>query len=249
MTAFKDHFSGHASNYARYRPVYPPELFEYLASLCDIRETAWDCGTGNGQAAVELAPYFESVIASDPSEAQISNALPHPKVEYRVMPAERTDMLSGSLDLITVAQAMHWFDTDLFYEEVRRILKPSGIFTMWCYKFFEAAPEVDESVQRFYHEVVYEFWPPERKKVEDFYQSIPFPFNRIETPQFYMAQHWNLDDLMGYVYTWSATQRYLKKNDAGTLNDLRAELTGIWPTSADEEITFRWPIYLFAGQQ
>ena len=247
MKNFQDHFSNHSEDYARYRPTYPVELFRFLAELCPENHVAWDCATGNGQAAVKLAPFFPKVIATDASAAQISNAEKHANVEYRTVPAEASGIASASIDLITVAQAIHWFDTGRFYTEVKRVLKPSGIFTMWCYKFFEATPEIVETTQRFYFEVVYPYWPPERKILENLYRDVPFPFTRLETPAFYMAHHWNLNDLLGYVHTWSATQRFIKDNGTVPLQTLSEDLQAVWE-NPEEIKEFKWPIYLFAGK-
>jgi ubiquinone/menaquinone biosynthesis C-methylase UbiE len=151
---FKDHFSGQAADYAKYRPDYPRELFAYLASLTPTRQWAWDCGTGNGQAAVGLAAFFDRVVATDASEKQILNAERNARIDYRVAPAGRSDLDSSSIDLVTVAQALHWFDLDAFYIEAKRVLKPRGALAAWCYNLLEIAPEIDAIVNRFYHEIV-----------------------------------------------------------------------------------------------
>src|SRR5881396_1266583 len=205
---FKDHFSKQAADYANFRPRYPRELFEYLGSVAPSRALAWDCATGNGQAAVELATVFDHVIASDASKKQISNAQPHERVEYRVAPAENSSIKSGTVDLIMVAQALHWFDLDPFYAEAGRVLKPDGVLAASAYNLLQIEPAIDEIVNRYYHEVVGPFWPPERKLVEQF-ADLPFPFHEIDSPKFEMAAHWNLHHLLGYLRTWSSTQRFI----------------------------------------
>jgi ubiquinone/menaquinone biosynthesis C-methylase UbiE len=179
--SFKDHFSAQAADYAKFRPGYPRELFNYLASIAPGRQLAWECGTGNGQAAVALASVFDRVIATDASEKQITNAEPHERVEYRVAPAEDSGIESETLDLIMVAQALHWFDLERFYAEARRVLKVNGVLAASAYNLLHIEPTVDEIVNRYYYEVVGPFWPPERKLIEQF-ANLPFPFHKIDPP-------------------------------------------------------------------
>ena len=176
--SFKDHFSKQAADYAIFRPGYPQELFTYLGTIAPSRQLAWDCGTGNGQAAVELASGFDRVIATDASEKQIANAEPHEHVEYRVAPAENSGIESETIDLIMVTQALHWFDLDRFYAEARRVLKPDGVLAASAYNLLRIEPAIDEIANRYYYEVVGPFWPPERQLVERF-ADLPFPFDEI----------------------------------------------------------------------
>jgi SAM-dependent methyltransferase len=243
---FKDHFSKQAADYAKFRPRYPREMFEYLGTVAPSLERAWDCGTGSGQAAVQLAEVFNRVIATDASEKQIRNAQPHARVEYRVAPAEQSGLESSSVDLIMVAQALHWFDFSRFYDEVSRVLKNNGVFAASAYKFFHITPEVDELVnKRYYHEIVGPFWPPERVLVEKF-ETLPFPFPEIKTPSFEMIAEWNLEHLLGYLRSWSATQRFIAANRRDPLEEIAAELGAAW---GDTTRTRRviWPLTLRVG--
>src|SRR5205085_4201212 len=172
---FKDHFSRQAAEYAKFRPRYPKELFRWLGSVAPSNQLAWDCATGSGQAAVELAEMFERVIATDASDKQIANAQQHPRVEYRVATAEDSGLESSSVDLIMVAQALHWFDLEKFYSEARRVLKPDGIIAATAYKLPTGAPPVDAVVNRYYSEIVGKYWPAERRRVENF-EELPFGF-------------------------------------------------------------------------
>jgi SAM-dependent methyltransferase len=242
---FKDHFSRQAADYAKFRPGYPKELFDYLGSIAPSRHFAWDCGTGNGQAAVALASVFDRVIATDASERQISNAQPHARVEYRVAPAENCGIKSEMVDLIMVAQALHWFDLYRFYAETRRVLKPAGVLAASAYNLLQIEPAIDEVVNRYYYEVVGPFWPPERELVENF-ADLPFPFHEIDPPKFEMTAQWNLDYLLGYLRTWSSTQRFMAANGADPLKKIIDELRGAWGNPQQVRSVI-WPLTLRVG--
>lgn len=243
---FKDHFSKQASKYYLYRPHYPPELFEYLASLVKRHETAWDCATGNGQAAYGLAPYFQHVVATDASEKQLAHAIPHEKITYGVAPAEKTDIESGTVDLVTVAQAMHWLDFEKFYAEVKRVLQPDGCLAVWMYNFLRVEAKIDEIINQFYSEIVGPFWPPERKLIETNYQSIPFPFEAISFPQFEMQATWTLDHLLGYLKSWSAVQRYRDQKGIDPVDLIRNDLAKAWGEH-DPARKIIWPLFVRVG--
>ncbi len=149
---FRDHFSGHADRYEAFRPDYPAELFDYLASIAPGHELAWDCATGNGQAALGVAPYFASVIATDASARQIEQARPRENVRYSVSPASDAPTPDASVDMVTVAQALHWFDLPAFYTEVRRVARHDAVLAVWCYEMHSIIPEVDAIVSALYHE-------------------------------------------------------------------------------------------------
>ncbi len=243
---FKDHFSKQAADYARFRPRYPREMFEYLGTVAPSRKLAWDCATGNGQAAVELAEVFDRVIATDASEKQIANAEPHERVEYRVARGEESGMESESIDVIMVAQALHWLDFRRFYAEVRRVLKNHGAFAASAYKFLHITPEIDELVnQRYYQNIVGPFWPPERALVEKF-EELPFPFSEIQTPSFEMIGQWNLEHLLGYLRSWSATQRFIAANKRDPLEEIADELCAAWGDPGQMRKVV-WPLIVRVG--
>jgi len=245
--SFKNHFSKQAADYAKFRPRYPRELFEYLRSTAPSQELAWDCATGNGQAAVQLAELFDHVIATDASERQIANAESHNRVDYRVAPAEASGIESGTIDLIVVAQALHWFDLPRFYDEVRRVSKDRGVLAASAYKLFHITPEIDQLVNdRYYDKVVGPFWPPERALVEKF-DELPFPFPEIKTPSFEMTAEWDLEHLVGYLRSWSATQRFITANNRDPLEEIDGELHAAWgkPQQVRHVV---WPFTLRAGR-
>jgi SAM-dependent methyltransferase len=243
---FKDHFSAHASEYATFRPRYPRELFCYLAAIVDNRQLAWDCATGNGQAAVPLAEFFDRIVATDASTQQIANAEPHQKIEYRVASAESSQIASNSVDLITVAQALHWFDLTQFYAETKRVLRPRGVIAAWTYNLLHIAPPIDRIVNHYYHHVVGSFWPAERVLVEKF-DELPFPFSTFAPPHLEMATSWSLDQLFGYLRTWSATQRFISANKSDPLESIERELRSAWgdPTQLHRVV---WPLTLRVGR-
>ncbi len=251
--AFKDHFSGHARDYADYRPSYPADLAAYLAELGPGRNLAWDCGTGSGQAAILLAEHFDRVIATDPSQQQLHSATPHPRVSYIAATAERAPLADGSVNLVTVAQALHWFDFDRFYDEVRRISRPGAVFATWCYELARITPEVDRWVEHYYRDVVGKYWPPERRHIEEGYRTIPFPFAEIQPPSFTMQAEWMLDEFMGYLSTWSAGQRASRELGYDVLRRAATDADG--PASslpaawgAAERRLIVWPLILRVGR-
>jgi len=242
---FKDHFSKQAAGYAKFRPRYPQKLFDYLRSIAPSRQLAWDCGTGNGQAAVGLASLFDRVIATDASEKQIASAQSHKIVEYRAAPAENSGIESETLDLIMVAQALHWFDLDRFYAEAQRVLKLDGVLAASAYNLLQIEPAIDEIVNRYYYEVVGPFWPPERKLVEQF-SDLPFPFQEIDPSKFEMTAQWNLDHLLGYLQTWSSTQRFIAANKRDPLEAIADDLRAAWGDPGQMRKVV-WPLILRVG--
>jgi SAM-dependent methyltransferase len=246
-TTFKDHFSRQAADYAKFRPTYPQELFDYLGNIAPSRQLAWDCGTGNGQAALGLASMFDGVIATDASEKQITNATLHEHVDYRVAPAEDSGIDSGSVDLIMVAHALHWFDLDRFYAEAQRVLKPDGVLAASAYNLLQIEPAIDEIVNRYYYEVVGSFWPPERKLVERF-ANLPFPFHEIDPPKFEMRASWILPRLVGYLRTWSSTQRFIAAKGSDPLKQIMDDLRAAWG-APEQTRNVIWPLTLRIGRK
>lgn len=245
---FKDLFSAESSNYAKYRPNYPKELFESLAEIAPARTLAWDCGTGNGQAALQLTKYFSSVIATDPSAKQISLATPHSKITYEVGIAERSELKSESVDLITVAQAFHWFRHGEFFHEVRRVLKPGGVLAVWCYELANISPEIDATVQKLYKDVLGPFWEPERRHIENRYKDILFELSEIDAPEFKMSAEWSLDQWVGYLKTWSALKKFSEKfPNRNPIEEILPELKNHWGTAKTRKVV--WPLSVRMGQK
>lgn len=246
--AFKDHFSGHADDYARYRPGYPPPLFDWLARQAPGRSVAWDVGTGNGQVARFLAGHMASVHATDASSQQLARAEGPPNVCFVAEPAERASLADESVDLVTVGQALHWFDLQRFYAEVRRVLKPGGLLAAWTYQLNEIDPAVDDTVSAFYDDVVGSYWPPERVHVERGYRDLPFPFEEIGAPELCLETSWNLSDYLGYVGTWSAVRRYRAQVGEDPLPALGQALAGVWGAPGVTRVV-RWPLALRVGRK
>jgi len=196
-------------------------------------ERAWDCGTGNGQAAVGIAPYFDHVVATDPSGDQLRNAFRHENVEYVQARGEESALVSGSVDLVTVAQAVHWFDVESFFDEVMRVLKRDGVCAVWCYTHTQISPAVDAIVYDFYYNVVGPYWHRERALVDDRYHSLVFPLEEIEPPPFKIQLDWSFDDLVGYLGTWSPVRRYIEANGMDPIEEIRAPLAKAWGDRAE----------------
>ena len=242
---FKDHFSKQSSAYAQYRPSYPAALFEWLVSVAPTRALAWDVATGSGQAAVALATYFDRVVATEPSQSQLANAEKRHNIDYRNEAAEASSLADTSADLITVAQALHWFDLPRFMLEVDRVVKPDGVLAVWCYEVFHCDPVVDVLVNEFYHDTVGPYWPPERRWIEQGYEGLVFPHPRISTPALDMILDWDLAALVGYLGTWSATQRYKEDKGRDPLPELSDRLAAVWGDPAQTK-RVSWPLKLQA---
>jgi SAM-dependent methyltransferase len=249
MTAdFADHFSASAAAYARYRPRYPADLFDWLAALAPRGSVAWDCGTGNGQAATALADRMRQVVATDPSEAQLREAERHVRVHYSAMTAERAALAGGSVGLVTVAQAVHWFDLPRFYAEVRRVLVPGGVVALWSYALGTFGhPELDAAIACFYGVTVGPFWPAERALVEAGYGSLDFPFEEIAPPPAAMTASWSLSHLAGYLSSWSAVRRAAAATGRDPVSDLLGQLEPLWG-DPDAQRLIRWPLSMRVGR-
>ncbi len=248
MTQFKDHFSGHADVYRDARPTYPPELFAWLREQAPDNALAWDCGCGNGQATVALADHFARVIGTDPSANQIRAAEPRANVEYVTEPGEHSTLASASASVITVAQALHWFDHAAFYAEVKRVLKPGGVFAAWAYSdCITGDAAIDRIKDKLYVDLTGPYWPPERVHVDAGYRTIPFPFEEITAPPFAMVARWTLDHLLAYFRSWSATQRFLKDQGHDPVAVIEPDLRAAW---GDARIVrdVRWQFHLRCGK-
>ena len=241
-----DHFSGVSAGYAEFRPRYPRALFEFLASLPAKRELAWDCGAGSGQATLSLAEWFDRVVATDVSARQIAQAPRHPRITWRVEAAESTSIASGTVDLVTIATALHWFDHDLFYAEVRRVAAPGGAIAAWVYTPPRMEGAAGQILRHFAFETLREYWPPERRHVEEGYRNVPFPFERIAAPPLSIVEHWTLERLAGYVRTWSSSARYRERHGSDAVATLEAELEPVWGDAPERKI--EWPLVVLAGR-
>ena len=243
----RDPFSRDSRAYAEFRPRYPAALFAWLAGLVTRHALAWDCATGTGQAAIGLAPHFTRVIATDASAGQVAAAAPHPRIDYRVAPAHASGLTSGTVDLVTVAQALHWIELESFYREARRVAAPGAAIAAWTYGSPEVEPGVDRVLQQFYRETVGPFWPPERRHVETGYAELAFPFQRIPAPGLAIEAGLTFAAMLGYIGTWSATRRYVeaRREDPGPA--LGGTLAPYWGP-ADRVRTVRWPLAVLAGR-
>lgn len=246
--SFPDHFSPVARAYAAHRPRYPEELFDWLARTAPSREVAWDCATGSGQAAAALARRFDRVVATDASAEQIAAAAPDARIEYRVAPAEASGLPAGSVDVVTVAQALHWLDRERFYAEARRVLRERGVLAAWTYgASVFGEPDLDAIHRRFYVDVVGPYWPAERALVEDGYATLEVPFEEIEAPSFAMEAEWPIASFLGYVGTWSAVSRFRRERGVDPIAAFAAELSARWGDPATAR-RIRWPLAIRVGR-
>lgn len=241
MTDFKDLFSVQSQDYAKYRPTYPADLFEYLMTLANPPLRVWDAGTGNGQAAVELAKRFSEVFASDPSEKQIALATRLPNVHYYIEPAEHPTF-EEKVNLITVAQAFHWFKHADFARACQQVAAPGCHLAVWSYAMSSVSPEVDRAVDPLYNGLLGDFWEKERRDVENGYRDIQMPFEEIIAPTLPMKVSWSYERFSGYLGTWSALQKYLKTHPAENLRPYFEEIKKAWGNAPVRELS--WPLHL-----
>lgn len=245
---FKDHFSSASDTYASARPGYPDNLFAYLSSVCEQHDMAWDCATGSGQAAVKLADYFKSVIASDASAQQIRHAQYHPSLDYIVTSAEQSAIASNSIDLASVAQALHWFALPAFSKEVDRTLKCGGVLAAWTYNLLTINPQLDALINHLYSTLLGSYWPAERRLVEEGYQSINFPYPEITCPDFQMELNWNAGQLLDYLSTWSAVKACVADHQPDPLQEIKGALFKLWGDPLQRK-RIEWPLAVRVWQK
>ena len=236
---FKDLFSRQSGDYARYRPTYPRKLFHYLASLLDSHDLAWDVGTGSGQAAIALAAHFSRVVATDPSEAQISNAATHGRVEFRVDTADESPFAASSVDLIAAAQSFHWFPQKEFFEEARRVMRPQAVLAIWCYDLCKITPEIDTVMRQLHYDVLGDYWLAENRMVERRYKDVIIPMKEVAPPVFEMTAEWTLDHLVGYIGTWSALQTYIREGRREPLERTVSRLRAVWGEAEKRKVQWK----------
>lgn len=243
----KDLFSNQASLYAQYRPSYPGELYEFILQQVPHPQQAWDCATGNGQAAVELARYFEKVMATDISEKQLQQAIPNEKITYSISTAEQTSFSDNSFDCITVAQAYHWFQFDAFEKEVKRIAKPGAVVAIWGYSLVVCEDEaLNTIIKSFYHDTVGAYWDKERRYIDDHYTTVPFPYEVLPSKEFQITVQWNRQQLIGYFNTWSSVQHFIKANQYNPVDELATVIEKAWP--GEDVKSFYFPLFLKLGK-
>ena len=245
---FKDHFSSASDTYASARPGYPDNLFAYLSSVCEQHDMAWDCATGSGQAAVKLADYFKSVIASDASAQQIRHAQYHPSLDYIVTSAEQSAIASNSIDLASVAQALHWFALPAFSTEVDRTLKTGGVLAAWTYNLLTINSQLDALLNHLYGTLLGPYWPAERLLVEEAYQSINFPYLELTCPHFKMELNWNAGQLLDYLSTWSAVKARIADNQSDPLQEIKGPLLELWGDPVQHK-RIEWPLAVRVWQK
>lgn len=246
--SFADHFSTQAADYAQYRPTYPPALFDWLSGLSDQHDLALDVACGSGQAAAALVGHFRQVIGSEPSFSQLQHAEQRPGLQYVCATAEQLPFRKEAFDLISVAQAIHWFDHPRFNREAERLLKPGGVLAAWGYGLFTTGPAVDRLIEAYYRGTVGKYWPPERHWIEKSYAGLPFAFEPIEAPPFAIEVRWNLRQVLDYLFTWSATQRYIAEHHDNPLIALEQQLAEHWGEPGEAK-TIHWPLFLLAGRK
>lgn len=245
----RETFSVASDAYAASRPRYPAELFAWISSNCEHRGTAWDCATGNGQAAVGLSSYFDRVEATDVSAEQVDHGFPASNVCYSIQPAEKTSFSAASFDLVAVAQALHWFDFKRFWAEVQRTAKPNAFFCAWGYAWFNCAPELEAALFTPIRQVLEPYWARENGIVWRGYDSneIEFPFERVAVPSFAIELTWDIQSILRHVGTWSAYKRaMLRPKPAAFIT--RIERDCLTQFRSSDQFSLRAPLFVAAGQ-
>ncbi|WP_458629150.1 class I SAM-dependent methyltransferase [Winogradskyella sp. PC D3.3] len=241
----KDNFSSNSEGYAKYRPTYPNAFFAYLYALLPIKLNAWDCGTGNGQIAYQLSKVFKHVYGTDISQSQLDNAFKADNINYSVQPAEHTNFADNTFDLVIVAQAIHWFDFNAFYTEVKRVAKPNAKLCVVGYGNIKISKTIDPIIYDFYTNIIGKYWDDERKYIDQNYETIPFPFEEIKTTPFINTKKWELKHLIGYLNTWSSVKHYIDQHKSNPVEVLEIKLKEHWKDNEIKEVTF--PILLRIG--
>ena len=245
---FIDNFSAQSKEYSFSRPTYPESLYEFLSTVTPQKNLAWDCATGNGQAAIGLSKYFKKVIASDASKNQIRHGFQRENIDYKLFPAENVELDNDSVDIVTVAQALHWFDFDKFYYNVKRVGKKDGIIAVWSYDMHKINPQINKVTDRLDvdGEILGSYWDKETKYVKEKYKTIVFPFKEISVPAFKTTLYWNLHQLWDYMKTWSSVKKYYSENKSDPLDLVKSDMKNLWGDELDKrEVT--WNINIRAG--
>lgn len=240
-----DQFSKQSKAYATFRPTYPEDLYQFIFKHLRNKTTAWDCATGNGQVAQYLAKHFEKVYATDLSQQQIDHAFLSDNIRYSVSKAEKTNFPDAFFDLITVGQALHWIDTNLFYNEVKRTARPGALLAVWGYALLSVNPAIDKLFLEFYHNIVGPYWDAARRLVEQQYATIPFPFEQITAPPFQLTVQWTPEQFAGYLTSWSATQNYIRANGIDPVPDFMERMLTVWKPGENKTVTF--PLFMKLG--
>ncbi|MDQ2795501.1 MAG: class I SAM-dependent methyltransferase [Bacteroidota bacterium] len=240
-----DRFSTQAADYARYRIAYPPQLYDWLLPQVESRERAWDCATGNGQVAAALAENFVRVDATDLSENQLAQAPPRPNIHYQRATAEHTSFPNQRFDLITVAQAVHWFDSEAYHAEVRRVARSGAVLAEWGYGLGQISPEIDPLIGHFYRETMGAYWDANRWHIDDEYARIPFPFADVRRAHFAVRRQWSAAWFLGYLRTWSSVAKYQQARGEDAVALIMAELKQLWG-EREREVIF--PVFIRTGR-
>lgn len=245
-----DHFSSVAASYARFRPDYPEALLDWVASESPGLHRAWDCGAGNGQASLALASRFRFVVATDLSASQLTEMPAHDRVHRVAARAESAPIASSSCDAVVVAQALHWFELHAFHAEVRRVLVRGGLLAAWSYGLMRVesgSAAIDALVHRFYHDVLGPHWPPERRLVDSGYRDIAFPSPELSAPDFHMERRWTLEQLLGYVRTWSAVRAFRDAVGDDPVPAFARDLADAWGDPSIARVV-AWPLVVRAAR-
>jgi SAM-dependent methyltransferase len=246
MKEIIDNFSDQPASYAAFRPTPPSQLYDFLFSKVKTHGIAWDCGTGNGQIAVKLADKFKLVYATDISQKQLDIAPKRTNIIYNAERAEQSSIPDNCIDLITVAQAVHWFDFDAFNKEVKRVAKPDSVIAILTYYLLRVNNEIDALVDELYWDITRKYWDKERQYVDDQYQTIPFPYKEMPTPEFSIVLKWNINQMLGYLRTWSGVKHFKDINKKDPISLIEPELRSAW--RKDEMMTVRFPLFIRVGE-
>lgn len=237
-------FNMDSNHYFKNRPRYPKELYQLIHKSSKDHQIAWDCACGNGQAAIDLVPYFSRIEATDINENQLKHSFQHEKISYSLQKSEKTNFPSRYFDAVCAAQCLHWFDLEEYFIEVKRVLKKQGLFACWGYSFFQIEDTLDAIIDSTLLKVIDPYWSENNRILHRRYADVRFPFKPIHGPEIRMTMNWDLNQFTSYLETWSAVKLYHERTSDSLIENVRQMLKKHWEEKEKKDIKMDFFYYL-----